>query len=213
MTDNNSSSTGVVTVFIDYSCPFVYRAAEWMDTLAEHAENPPQINWRYFSLAQVNHKARDGWKVWDAPAQDPEWGEQRYARALRFFWASAAAKEQGPAAFHRFHLALVRAIHADKIEFPSFEPILEVAQGVGLNMDQFIADIANQDLLQQLAEDHTAAEEYEVFGVPTFHFAGAEPAYLKLKRLLEPEEAVDFWDVYRHLIAERPYVAEIKRPQ
>lgn len=202
-----------VTIFIDYSCPFAYRAIEWMQTLVEQSEKPPQIDWRYFSLAQVNYKARDGWKVWDAPGLDPNWGDQQYARGLRFFWASAAANEQGEEAVARFRLALARAIHVDKAEFPSFEPILEVAQGVGLNMDRFIADIANRDLLSQLAEDHTAGAELEVFGVPTFRFGNAEPAYLKLKRVLEPGEAVTFWETYRHVVADLAYVAEIKRPQ
>jgi hypothetical protein len=211
------ATENAVTIFIDYGCPYVYRAAEWINTLTQQAASKdfpaPQVTWRYFSLAQVNYKAKDGWQVWNAPRQDPNWGEQTYARGLRFFWASAAAKAQGQETWERFHLALLNAIHAERREFTSFEPILEVAQGVGLDMDRMVEDIANQELLHQLAEDHTAASEYNVFGVPTFLFAGAEPAYLKLSRLLEPDEAVDFWETYQNLVAQRPYVIEIKRPQ
>lgn len=212
---NGKSDAGVnsVTVFFDYSCPFVYRATEWLYTLAEHADAPPSINWRYFSLAQVNYKARDGWKVWDAPRLDADWGEQNYARGLRFFWASAAAKAQGPDAFSRFHIALARAIHAERREFTSFAPLVDLAQEVGLDADQFRAGIEDQSLLQQLATDHAAAEEQEVFGVPTFAFADATPAYLKLGRLLESAEAVQFWGDYQQIVADRPYVVEIKRSQ
>lgn len=209
----SSTTENAVTIYFDYGCPYVYRAAEWIHTLKQHSEAPPQVTWRYFSLAQVNYKAQDGWALWDAPNQDPDWSEQNYARGLRFFWASAAAKEQGQEAFDRFHLALLYAIHAERQEFASFEPVLEVAQSAGLDTDRMARDLANQDLLQQVAEGHKAGSELNVFGVPTFYFAGANPAYLKLSRVLEPDEAVEFWEMYQRLVAQNSYVIEIKRHQ
>lgn len=211
---SNGRAAGTdVTIFFDYTCPFVYRAIEWLNTLGEELDSPPVVNWRYFSLAQVNYKARDDWKVWNAPAQDTDWEAQKYARGLRCFWASAAARAQGPDAFARYHVALVRAIHAERQELPSFDPLVELAREQKLDVAQFRDALRDRELLQQLADDHTAGEAHEVFGVPTFAFGDAVPAYLKLAKVLEPAEAVQFWGEYRQIVADRPYVAEIKRPQ
>ncbi|HXF60501.1 MAG TPA: DsbA family protein, partial [Caldilineaceae bacterium] len=79
-----------LTVFIDYSCPYVYRAAEWLHTLSSNGAGLPPVRWRFFSLAQVNHRVRDGWQVWDAPTTNPAWQEEDYARGLRYFWAATA---------------------------------------------------------------------------------------------------------------------------
>lgn len=209
----DSGNRPQITVYFDYSCPYVYRATEWLYTLDEHASSAPQIEWRYFSLAQVNYKARDGWKVWNAPTESADWEEQNFARGLRFFWASIAAKAQGEDAFARYHIALARAIHAERRELTAFAPLVELAGEVGLDTAKFEASLGDATLLEQLAVDHAAGEAVEAFGVPTFVIGDAEPAYVKLTRKLDADEAVQFWGEFSQLVADRPYVVEIKRPQ
>ena len=54
-------------LFYDYNCPFVYRASTMLLGLVESKARNPGIQWRYFSLTQVNSRD-EGWTVWDAPA-------------------------------------------------------------------------------------------------------------------------------------------------
>ena len=172
-----------------------------------------QPNWRYFSLYQINHLERDTWKIWEQPLKSPDWENQPYAASLRYFWSAEAARRQGEEAFRRFHLTLVRTRHRDKQGLATLETILAAAQKTELDLMRFQEDLTDPSCLERLAEDHTVALSKGVFGTPTFVFPGAEPAYLKLGRVITPEESLDFWEAFRTMVVERPYVLEIKRPQ
>lgn len=202
-----------VTIYYDYLCPFVYRACEWMHTLQQADGEAPSITWRFFSLHQVNNRLGEGRKLWEQPQQDANWEAQDTARSIRFFWAAAAAARQGDAAFQRYHMAQVRAIHADKQELNSWDAIRDVARTAELDMDRFNADINDPSCLERLCEDHQAGAELKVFGTPTFVFADAAPAYIKLARVLDAEAARAAWQSFVTVAAERPDILEIKRPQ
>jgi 2-hydroxychromene-2-carboxylate isomerase len=202
-----------ITIYYDYVCPYVYRAAEWIVRLGQLLDEPPRVNWRCFSLTQVNYRIKDGWKVWEQPAKDERWQEQDYARALRLFWAAEAGRRQGMDAFHRLHIGLLRAIHRDKMELNSLGTVIEAAQRAGLDMARFAQAMQDPSCLERLAADHTAGVEQRVFGVPTFVFPEAQPAYLKLTRVLTDQEALDCWRSFTTVVASQPYVLEIKRPQ
>jgi predicted DsbA family dithiol-disulfide isomerase len=92
-------------VFIDYLCPFVYRASILLQNVSESGERPLHIRWRYFSLTQVNNRD-ERWTVWDAAD-----GE---ARGRLAFKAAEAARRQN--AFDRFHIALLRARHEHRAD-------------------------------------------------------------------------------------------------
>lgn len=202
-----------LTIFYDYVCPYVHRAAELMDRLVTVLDEPPAITWRYFSVQQINHRIRDGWQVWDQPSVDAAWEGQEYARSLRFFWAAEAARRQGDRAFARLHLALLRAIHVDRQELGDWPALMQVAAAAELDGARFAQDVQDSSCLAALAADHSAGVERRVFGTPTFVFPGAEPAYLKLSRPLDDQEARTFWRTFTAVVADQPYVMEIKRPQ
>ena len=203
----------VFDVYYDYVCPYVYRGAEWVDRLERALEGQVRANWRYFSLHQVNHPEKDTWKVWEQPLVDEGWQAQRYGPALRCFWGAEAARRQGDEAFRRFHLALLRARFEGNHDLADPNTVLEAARTAELDLARFEEDLADPSCLERLAADHTTAvSEHNVFGTPTFVFPGAKPAYLKLTRALTEEEALDFWEVFRSTVVDRPYVLEIKRP-
>jgi hypothetical protein len=53
-----------LTVFFDFLCPYAWRASRWLDMVV--AQRPEVvIDWRYFSLEQVNTPADSAWKVWE----------------------------------------------------------------------------------------------------------------------------------------------------
>lgn len=171
-----------------------------------------EVNWRYFSLYQVNHEGDSTWKIWQQPTTDHNWQERNYAPSLRAFWAAEAARRQGPEAFRRFHQALLRARHQQGQALARPETVLLTAKAAELDIKQFQASLGDPSCLDRLTMDHTRADEMDVFGTPTFVFPGAEPAYLKLGQLPELEEGLAFWEEFYRMVADRPFVQEIKRP-
>lgn len=202
-----------LTIYVDYGCPYVHRAIEMIATLQQaHADVPP-VTWRFFSLAQVNHRLRDGWQVWDLPTSTPDWETHDAARALRFFWAAEAARRQGDDALLRFQLVLARTIHVERTPVDSWDAVDAVAEKAGLDLPRYAADRRDPAALQRLATDHQSGVELSVFGTPTFVFADAAPAYLKLARVLDADAAPTTWAAFRAVAQARAEILEIKRPQ
>ena len=189
-------------VFFDYTCPFVYRAAEVIDKVRRSGERVLDVRWRYFSLAQVNSKD-DGWTVWDAPPSEPVGG--RLA-----FQAAEAARRQG--LFEEMHWRLLRARHRDHLDLDG-AVVDDLAVAAGLDMDRFKADVADPSILEVLASDHTTAVlEHGVFGTPTFVFAGGEAAYVRLAPGALEDGAADVLEHVLAIAEGEPRILEIKRP-
>jgi protein-disulfide isomerase len=170
------------------------------------------VQWRFFSLYQVNHEGDDAWRIWDQPMMDPNWQERDYGPSLRCFWAAEAARRQGEGAFLRFHRALLQARHRNGLSLVTSKTLFAAAKTAGLDMKEFQESLGDPACLERLAEDHERAEGMDVFGTPTFVFPEAEPAYLKLRQLPETEEGLAFWEEFQRVVAGRPFVLEIKRP-
>jgi predicted DsbA family dithiol-disulfide isomerase len=190
-------------LFYDYTCPFVYRAAEMLDTVQKSGERELSVRWRYFSLAQVN--SRDGgWTAWGAP-------ETEAVRGRPAFRAAEAARKQGE--FAGLHMALLRARHVDRQDIDDPKLLTQIAEAAGLEVDEFRRDLANPATLEALERDHTEARsKYGVFGTPTFVFAGGAAAYV---RLAEVPPAGDAVRVFDHIVAVargEQSILEIKRP-
>ncbi len=131
---------------------------------------------------------------------------------MRAFWGAEAARRQGEEALQRFHRALLRRVYEDALSLTDSATLLVAATDASLNLARFQEALGDPSCLERLAKDHTRAVGRGVFGTPTFVFPDAEPAYLKLARVLTPEESLDFWEAFRSTVVDRPYVLEIKRP-
>ena len=164
------------------------------------------INWKYFSLEQVNSQQGPDWKIWEQPADYPSLG-------LRAFWAAEAARNQGEAAFSRFHMVLLTARHEQRRDIADMNTLTEVAQIVDLDLARFQKDLSNRQLLARLAQDHTyAVEQLGIFGTPTLVFAERQAIFLKIAPPLPPKECLPFFTELRQLAEKRQNVQEIKRP-
>ena len=164
------------------------------------------LNWRYFSLEQVNSQQGPEWKIWEQPEDYP-------SRGLRAFWAAEAARRQGEAAFGSFHTALLKARHEERRDIADKDTLIQVAESVDLEMPQFQKDLGDRQLLARLAEDHTfAVERLGVFGTPTLGFPEEQAFFLKMS-LPPPEESLSIFTELRRLAEQRRYIQEIKRPQ
>ena len=164
------------------------------------------IDWKYFSLEQVNSQQGPDWKVWEQPG--------RYcSRGLRAFWAAEAARHQGEAAFDRFHIALLRAKHEERRDIADINTLIQVAESVGLEVTRFRQELSNRRLLARLAEDHTlAVEALGIFGTPTLVFPERRAIFLKMSPPPPPDQCLAVFAELRHLAQQRHYIQEIKRP-
>jgi predicted DsbA family dithiol-disulfide isomerase len=192
-------------LFYDYNCPFVYRAAKMLQAVSATGERNVRVNWRFFSLAQVNHRADppDEWTVWDAPESEPVKG--RLA-----FKAAEAARRQGR--FDALHAELLDARHRDRLDIENPEVVMQVAERAGLDVERFRRDLADPTILHRLERDHTEARDtHGVFGTPTLVFPHGA-AYLRLARVLDGADALRVFDAVAGTIDLEPEVLEIKRP-
>lgn len=201
-----------VEVFFDYLCPYVYRAALWLDEVERHLDSEVNVRWRYFSLAQVNN-TREGWHIWEQPLVNPDWEHHRSARGLRAFWAAEAARQQGEESFRRFHLALLKAYHEEGLSLDNDEAVRAAAERAHLDLARWETDRQNPALLEALKADYTEARSrWDIFGTPTFLFPNARPAYLKLDDLVPADQALAYWETFVRVVAKQQYFLEIKRP-
>lgn len=164
------------------------------------------MDWRSFSLDQVNERAGPGRNVWDRP-------EGYEAERLRGFLGAEAARRQGPAAFERFHLALLRLRHEEGRKLSDPATVLDAARAAELDLARFVADLEDPRGYAALAAQHTeAVERHAVFGTPTLVFPSGAAAYLKMRPAPPPDEALAVFEELRQLIEGRPNIAEVKRP-
>ncbi|HBY99513.1 MAG TPA: disulfide bond formation protein DsbA, partial [Chloroflexi bacterium] len=126
----------VTDIYFDFVCPYVYRAALWLETVEQRSNEPLRFRWRYFPLAQINNK-QEGWKVWEQPVVNPAWNEVRSGRGLRAMWAHEAARQQGQAAANAYRLALLRAVHEDGLSLSGEEATQMAAERAGLDLDRW----------------------------------------------------------------------------
>lgn len=184
----------------------MYNAAVWLSKVQEVRGDSLQIDWRYFSLEQINQKVGPDFKVWEQPDDYP-------SKGLWSLRAAEAARRQGDEAFQRLHMKLLRARHEDRREIDNLDVLVAVAQESGLDVLRFQADLRDRSLLQAVARDHTeSVEKYGAFGTPTFVFENGGAAYVKMLRPPD-DEAVGVFDNLVELMQGRLYVGEVKRPQ
>lgn len=198
-----------VVAYFDYLCPYAWRGAELAAWVAEPLGL--RFEWRHFSVIQWNRAAAGVvGQVWNERL-DPD--DATGGLGLRAFLASCAARRQGPDAFDHYRLALMRARHQGGAAFTEAN-LVAVAEDVGLHVARFERDLADPELRTCLAQEHHRAVALDVFGTPTFAFAGGALAYLRVKELpADQHEAVRLFRAYRALLHDFPYLETVRRPR
>lgn len=197
-----------VSVYIDYLCPFAWRAAELAELV--QAELGIQFEWQHFSLYQ-NNSSDKSFQLWNEKL-DPE--DPTGSKGLLPFLASNAARRQGAERFARFRLALLRARHRDHQAF-TVATVFGAARQAGLNLADFERDLDDPESRTLLAQDHHRAVNLEVFGTPTFRFHDSGVmSYLRLRELPHSQgEAVRLFTDFRNLLQNYPYLETVRRPR
>ena len=185
----------------------MFNAAVWLDTVKEEIGDDLDLNWRNFSLQQINAKDAGDWKVWE---------EEDYTetRSLLAAIAGEAAKRQGKEAFNKFFLSLLTERHGgNRAPLNDNEVFLKIAGESGLDTSQFKQDLNDPELVKIVADDHIEATEvHGAFGTPTFIFPNGQAAYIKT--FIPPEnESLKTFEHFLGMFSQRSYIGEVKRPQ
>jgi 2-hydroxychromene-2-carboxylate isomerase len=192
-------------VYFDYLCPYAYRAIAWLDDVRRQRPDL-QVNWRCFSIEQVNAGLGPDWKIWDQPADYPSYG-------LLGLKGAVAARHQGGEAFQKFHLAAGEARHVHKRTLTRRATIEEMAETAGLDMERFRHDLDDPHTAAQVGHEHEQGLKlYGVFGTPTIVTPAGGALYVQLDAVPTPDEGLILLDDLLRLADERPYIHEIKRP-
>ncbi|PKB59218.1 MAG: hypothetical protein BZY83_02975 [SAR202 cluster bacterium Casp-Chloro-G2] len=186
----------------------MYNAAVWLSKVEKDTGKEIAVDWKPFSLAQVNSDKDSDVKLWELP--DVIAGTDKTFLA---HMSGLAAKRQGEAAFKSFFMTLLRARHEDKKDLLDPAVMEEAAIAAGLDMARFREDQADPDLLKDIGESHTiAVEEHGAFGVPTFVFGEGKAAFLKM--FIPPDEqATEIYETMTKAMSQFDHVGEFKRPQ
>ena len=194
-------------VYYDYLCPYAHATSVWVRQLKEALGERLEVGWRAFPLEQVNATEGPDWKLWEQPAEHRSQG-------LLAFHAAIAAREQGVAAFERFHHALMDTRHVERRTLTRRATLTQLAERVGLDLARFERDLDDRSLLAAIGEDYAEGRErHGVFGTPTLVFPGGPAIYLKMLPAPPPEEAAAVLEDLLRVTRERPYIAEFKRTE
>ena len=193
--------------------PFAFRGVRLL-TEIEQTRPDIVVDWRYFSLEQVNAIGRGkdpDWKVWEQPLDYKGIYRKSRGRLLHPFLASYAASLQGAEPFARFRLALFSAFHDDRLDTSDPEVLLDVTRRANLDMDAFETNWQSQEGRNRLRDDHLSGEEVGVFGVPTLIINGCEATYMRLSEYPPADELQTLFNELMHIFCQRPYLQELKR--
>ena len=180
----------------------------WLAKVRETTGQEVNVDWQPFSLEQVNsdNKGEDV-KFWELPgARD---GSDNTLLAHK---AGLAAKRQGKEAFESFFISLLKLRHEERRSLTEMEVMEEAVANSGIDIARFREDLADPDLLREIAESHTeAVDEYGAFGVPTYVFPNGGVAFVKM-HIPPAEQAGEIYESLTRVITDAQHVGEVKRP-
>ena len=151
-----------IAVTFDYRCPFARNAHEAV-VAAVNSHALEDVEWRYtaFSLDQAHLDEGDE-PVWDRDPKD--WGTGVLALLYGIAVRDAFADH-----FLDAHVAFFAARHDHGRKLDQENVLRDVVTSAGLDADAVADEVWGGRPLKTLAAEHSqAAEEWDVFGVPTF---------------------------------------------
>ena len=170
---------------------------------ARAERRPLAVDWRPFSLEQVNSKTPEV-KVWDHPE-----GRWRGVAALA---AAQAARRLDQGRFPGFHMALFEARHLHTRDLADAATLDDLAAAAGYDRAAFAAARASAEAWREVGRDHEAAVARGVFGTPTVVF-GPHALFVKTQPVPDEESALALLDEVLDLQARAPYLLELKQPE
>ena len=142
----------------DYRCPFARNAHEHIVAGLDGGADW-DVRFVPFSLGQV-HVAEGETDIWERPADDS---------GLLALQAGVVVRDSWPDRFRPVHLGLFAIRHDEGKHLSDETEIRRVLTDNGVDADAVFAEIATGKPLAIIRDEHTAAaDDHEVWGVPTF---------------------------------------------
>jgi hypothetical protein len=185
----------LVTCYIDYTCPYSFRAFQWLTRLRDAAGVQPR--WATFSLKEANRDPGT-----PSPFDDPQISS---LSVLALALAHAARDTEAS----RYHGLVFEAMHGGgpRLSEPA---LLELAGEAGVDVERF-AGQRGRWLDAVAAEHHDAVRRFAVFGTPTLVIDDRTAVFLKLAQAPPPEQDAELWSSVYTLACCQPDLVEIKR--
>jgi len=168
-----------LTVWSDVLCPWCFNVTVCLERLREELKDRVELDlaWKSYLLRphvepKPMEKFRRYTESWMRPAAQADAGEFRV-------WATdeappshsvppavgvKAAARQG--AFEAYHPALMRAYFAENRNVTEPATMVAVARDCGLDVERFVSDLADPELVREVVADHNEAVEAGISGVP-----------------------------------------------
>jgi DSBA-like thioredoxin domain len=146
------------TVTWDYRCPFARNAHEHI-LAGLRGGADWNVQFVPFSLGQV-HVAEGEPDVWDRPESDT---------GLLAMQAGVVVRDRFPERFHDVHEALFALRHDQGKHLEEPAEVRKVLADSGVDAEAVFAEITDGSALARVRAEHTAAaQDSDVWGVPTF---------------------------------------------
>jgi hypothetical protein len=185
--------------YFDPICPWAYQASKWIREV--RAQNRLQINWRFFSLGEVNRSD-------DAPH---EW-ERRWGWGWSLMRVGATLRRADPALLDRWYAEVGHRFHEESIPVYRYHQAREAAVDLGV-ADQFDAALEDPTTHDEVREDHTyVVENFSAFGVPTLVLPGGRCLFgPKITLAPTGADALRLWDLITTWV-EIPNLFQLRKP-
>ncbi len=198
------ANNGTLQVWTDFLCPWARIGAHWIMNCAEAGVLDYDLEFKTFSLENIN-LPEDG-------SADELWSTAPERRGL---YPAAAAKwiqTNAPDKTIAYWKAMFDARHVDHEKIGEPPVTAQVLNAVGLDGEAIVAEIGSDPKwLAAARADHEEASELGIFGVPTFVFPDAAPAFVRLLEITDGDQAATIYNDVRSS-ALNPTIHELKRP-
>ena len=191
-------------VWTDFLCPWARIGAFWLRNVEAAGALDADVEWKTFSLENINLPE-------DASA-DELWSTAVERRGLIPAAAQKWVLTQAPESFAAFQRAMFDARHVDHEKIGEPEVTAKIASAVGLDGEAVVSEITQDTKwLEAARADHDEAAELGIFGVPSFVFGDAAPAFVRLLEIAEGDRAVELYGRVKSSALD-PLIHEFKRP-
>lgn len=198
------ADNATLVVWTDFLCPWARIGAHWILNVADAGALGVDLEFKTFSLENINLPEDDS--ADDLWSTAPERRGLYPAAAAK--WVQTNASEKTTA----YWRAMFDARHVEHEKIGEPDVTAKVLNGVGLDGDTIVKEIAaDPKWLEAARADHQEASELGVFGVPTFVFPDAAPAFVRLLEITEGDRAVAIFNDVK-ASATNPTIHELKRP-
>jgi predicted DsbA family dithiol-disulfide isomerase len=198
------TSNETLKIWVDFLCPWARIGAFWIRNVEDAGALGLDIEWKTFSLENVN--------LTEEQSADELWATATERRGLVPAAAAKWIQTQAPESFSPYLKAMFDARHVDKEKIGRPEVTEKILASVGLDGAAIVGDVTNDPKwLEAARADYDEAAEQKIFGVPTFVFPGAQPVFVRLLEITEGDRAVELYKRLR-AAADDPLIHELKRP-